>query len=130
MVMAITSSITAMQRAFNALDYARKVTLAGQVMQSELEGMRLVNWSELTDATKYPSSEDITTKAKGTFGGSTALISTFTVTRQITDVASRVDMKEITLTTTWKTYDGRTHSRSYTTYYGRNGLYDYFYNSY
>ena len=40
MAFAITTSITTMQRAFLAIDAARGVTYAGQIMQSELEKMR------------------------------------------------------------------------------------------
>ena len=38
-------------------------------------------------------------------------------------------MKKVTLTVTWRSYDGRNITRSYSSYYGQNGLYDYFYNS-
>jgi Tfp pilus assembly protein PilV len=125
MVLAITTSITTMQRAFLALDCARKITLAGQIMQGEFEKMRLEDWSVITG---YPSSADVTASAKANFSTSSAIINTFTINRTVSDV--HTDMKLITLTTTWKGYDGRVHSRSYSTYYGKNGLYDYFYNSY
>jgi hypothetical protein len=106
------------------------VTLAGQIMQSEFERMRLVDWKDISDAVKYPASKDITADAKASFGSASAIASTFTITRAVVDVPGRIDMKQITVTTTWKSYDGRSLSRSYATYYGRNGLYDYFYNSY
>jgi hypothetical protein len=126
MILAITTSITTMQRAFLALDVARKVTLAGQVMQSEFERLRLEKWDTII---AYPASDDITATTKSAFsGGSSEIFNTFTVKRTIEDV--HVDMKLIKLTTTFKSYDGRLHSRSYSTYYGKNGLYDYFYNSY
>ena len=46
----------------------------------------------------------------------------------MTRVASNVHtgMIKITLTISWTTYDRRTLSRSYVTYYGQNGLYDFF----
>jgi hypothetical protein len=125
MVMAITTSITTMQRAFLAVDCARKVTLAGQIMQSELEKMRLEDWTVIN---AYPATSDITSSISSTFGGSTAMIRTFTLSRAVSEV--HADMKLIILTASWKSYDGRAHYRSYTTYYGKNGLYDYFYNSY
>jgi hypothetical protein len=125
MLLAITTSITTMQHAFLALDCARKVTLSGQIMQSEFEKMRLEDWSVIAG---YAASTDITASAKASFASSSAIINTFTMTRTVSDV--HTDMKLITITTTWKSYDGRQHSRSYSTYYGKNGLYDYFYNSY
>jgi hypothetical protein len=51
----------------------------------------------------------------------------FTVVRTVDLV--RTGLKKITLTISWKAYDGRTLTRKYFTYYGQNGLYDYFYNS-
>lgn len=125
MVLAITSSLTVLQRAFLALDSARKVTLAGQMMQSAIEKMRLESWTTISG---YATSEDITSTVTSSFASSNAITGTFTITRDISDV--HTDMKQITLTTTWKSFDGRTSSRSYVTYYGRNGLYDYYYNSY
>lgn len=125
MALAITTSLIVLQRAFVALDFARKVTLAGQVMQSELEKMRLEDWATIA---AYAPETDLTGSVGSVFAGSAAITNTFTLVRRVGDV--RADMKQITLTISWKTFDGRAFSRSYTTYYGRNGLYDYFYNSY
>jgi hypothetical protein len=125
MALAITTSLTVLQRAFVALDYARKVTLAGQIMQSELEKMRLDDWTVIS---AYEATTDLTSSIATTLNTSAAITKTFTLARTVADI--RADMKQITLTMGWKTYDGRVHSRSYTTYYGKDGLYDYFYNSY
>jgi hypothetical protein len=38
-------------------------------------------------------------------------------------------LKKITLTANWRGLDGRPHSLSYVTYYGENGLSDFFYTS-
>jgi hypothetical protein len=46
-------------------------------------------------------------------------------TRTISTV--KTDMKEILLVSTWRGYDGRTHSTRLITRYGKSGLYDYFY---
>jgi hypothetical protein len=50
--------------------------------------------------------------------------SRMTLTRIAADV--HTGMIKVTLTITWTTFDGRTLSRSYITYYGKNGLYDFF----
>jgi type II secretory pathway pseudopilin PulG len=125
MALAITTSITTMQRAFAALDSARKTTLAGQIMQSELERMRLENWDVVNG---YPGTEDITASIPADFAKIRAITDSFIVTREVAE--AHTDMKRITLTTSWTTHDGRSISRSYSTHYGRNGLYDYFYNSF
>jgi hypothetical protein len=36
-------------------------------------------------------------------------------------------MKEVTLESNWRGYDGRVHSARFITRYGKSGLYDYFY---
>jgi len=124
MALAITTAITTMQRAFLALDSARNITLAGQIMQGELEKMRLKDWATIAAYAAGPTTLTI----DSTFTSNAAIGNRFTLQRTVADVNS--DMKQITLTITWRGYDARPYSRFYTTYYGRNGLYDFFYNSY
>jgi hypothetical protein len=51
--------------------------------------------------------------------------------REVADLVTgtTAGMRRIKLTVTWRNYDGRYLSRSYTAYYGQNGLYDYYFNS-
>jgi prepilin-type N-terminal cleavage/methylation domain-containing protein len=125
MALAISTSVTTMQRAFLALDSARSITLAGQILQGELERMRLKNWTEI--GTAFPAT---TTPAAYTQTDSTmaAALGTRFSLKYTADAGT--DLKEIKLIVSWSGYDGRPQSRYYKTYYGRNGLYDYFYNSY
>lgn len=124
MALAITTAITTMQSAFLALDSARNITLAGQMMQGEFEKMRLKDWATISTYAAGPTTLTI----DPTFTSNAAIGNRFTLQRTVADV--NADMKQITLTITWNGYDARPHSRFYTTYYGRNGLYDFFYNSY
>jgi hypothetical protein len=124
MAIVLASSVTTMQSAFLALDAARNVTSAGQIMQSEFEKMRLKDWATISAYTAGPVEVTI----DSSFTSNPAIGNRFTLTRSVAEV--HTDMKSITLTIAWKSYDGRPYSRSYQTYYGRNGLYDYFYNSY
>lgn len=123
MALAITTSITAMQQAFLSLDSARNVTIAGQILQTELERMRLKDWSTV-DA--YPTATTTLT-IDSSFTDNPAIGNRFTLTRTVSAVRS--GLKEITFTVGWQSYNGRAQSRSFVTYYGQNGLYDYFYNS-
>jgi Tfp pilus assembly protein PilV len=43
----IVTAITTLQRGLQAVDTARNYSYAGQLMQSELESLRLRNWSQL-----------------------------------------------------------------------------------
>lgn len=122
---AIASAITALQQSYLALDRARKITLAGQVMQSEFEKMRLNDWATVSS---YPGSADITDTIDAIFRAeSNAITSSFVVSREVTEV--HAGMKQITLTTSWRALDGRTAAKTYSTYYGKDGLYDFYYNS-
>jgi hypothetical protein len=127
MAFALTTSITTMQRAFLSLDTARNITIAGQIMQSEFEKMRLRDWSVIGG---YSTTQtELTIDSAFT---SNAFINTrFKLYRDVTEInmGTGVGMREIKLTCQWRNYDGRTISRSYKSYYGQNGLYDYFYNS-
>lgn len=121
MVLAITTSITTMQHSFLAVDTARNITVAAQIMQSEFERMRLKDWATIDALDSGAVAID------STYSTNTSVTSRFTLSRTVTVV--KTGMKQITLTVSWRGYNGRILSRSYTTYYGRDGLYDYFYNT-
>lgn len=129
MALAITTSITTMQRGFLSLDTARKMTIAGQILQCEMEKMRMVPWATIN---AYPATLDPMT-LDTIFLSNPAISSAFTLRRDVTVIeAASATVRgrvQITYTVSWKSYDGRTLSRNYTTYYGEKGLYDYYYNS-
>ncbi|MBI3887265.1 MAG: type II secretion system protein [Opitutae bacterium] len=126
MAFAITTAITTMQRAFLALDTARNLTQANQIMQSEIERLRLKDW---TTVNAYSATATAVT-IDSSYTNNAFIGSRFTLTRVATDVAGHPlsGMKQVTFTISWNSYDRRTLSRSLTVYYGQNGLYDYFYN--
>ncbi len=126
MALAISTSLVAMQRAFLALDSARNTTLAGQIMQSEIEKMRLKDWTVIDAYPAGPTQLTVPTA----FTGSATISNRFVLNRSIAPHASIADIKIVTLAINWNGYDGRPQSRSYATYYGKNGLYDFYYNSY
>ncbi len=119
LVLAIVGAITTLQRGFQALDTARSYNYASQVMQSELERLRLFSWNQLqTLQTSGNTTVDTTPVPGSTAPG-------FSCIRSIRDL--RTGMKEITLTATWSGHDGRSHNARFITRYSQNGLYDYFY---
>lgn len=119
LILGITTAILTLQRGFQAIDTARNYTYASQVMQSEMERLRLKSWAQL-QALQDGGSNVVTASAvRGTASTS------FNCTRTIRDL--RTDMKEITLVSTWRGMDGRPHTVRYVTRYGKTGLYDYFY---
>lgn len=121
LILGITTAITTLQQGFRAVDTARNFTYASQVMQSELERLRLKSWAQL-EALQGASDQGVA--VTGVRGAASA---TFSCQRSIKDL--KPDMKEITLVSTWQGIDGRAHSVRYLTRYAKTGLYDYFYTS-
>lgn len=138
MVMAfgISTSLTVLQYGFRAMDTARNTTIAGQILQSVMEDLRMLPWSVTSpstatsisalEATNNNVAGNVTLGSSFTAGDAAvaAMVSRFTVTRNITDVST--DIKCITLTATWTGIDNRSHSLTYSSYYAKNGLRDYF----
>lgn len=118
--LAITTSITTLQRAFVNLDSARNIETACRILQCEMEKERLLSWSQVSSAS-YAVAID------SAFTANPAVAGRFTLTRTTSAVPNRSGkLLQITLTVTWKNYDGRTQSRSQSTYYGNGGLQTYF----
>ncbi|HEY0946578.1 MAG TPA: hypothetical protein VGD81_14970 [Opitutaceae bacterium] len=116
MILGIVVAITTLQRGMQALDTARNLTAASQLMQSELERLRLKSWAQiesLQQAGDAPVATETDTGLR------------FTCKRVIRDL--KVDMKEIVLVAEWNGYDGRPHAARLITRYGKSGLNDYFY---
>lgn len=129
MAFAIATSIVAMQTGFRYLDVARGNTLASQIMQSEIERLRLFPWSKTATAAidsiaELPASETVDLSTM--FSTDPTIAARFTVLRTVADDGTR-DARYITVKVTWQTTDGQNHSRSFTTLYAKNGLYDYYY---
>jgi prepilin-type N-terminal cleavage/methylation domain-containing protein len=115
LALGIASVVTVSQRGLQALDTARNLAGASQLMQSEMERLRLMSWAQLQ---AVQDSGETTVPLDGPAGR-------YACTRQIQDV--KTNMKEIVLVATWKGYDGRSHTARLITRYGRTGLNDYFY---
>jgi Tfp pilus assembly protein PilV len=112
------SSMVVISRGFRMVEDARFNTLASQVLQSEIETLRLKNWSELT---ALSASESFTISSDFAAAGFTGLTGTRTIT------TPRSDTRRITVSLSWKTSNQMTHSRKYVTYMCKNGLNDYYY---
>lgn len=126
MAFAITTSITVMQSGFNTIDTARGNTLASQVLQSEIERIRLMSWANVTDADTMMGEHKVDLKA--VFATNSDLASKYTLVRTVKDDGSRPgEAVDIYLQVQWRTFDGRLHTRSFQTKYVKNGPYDYYY---
>jgi hypothetical protein len=128
LILAITTSLTTMQRGFLSLDTARNLTIAGQILQCEVEKLRMRPW---TVVNAYPTTGETEETMDPSFTSNASVGTRFKLYRDVSVIttATGLGMRQITYRTTWKSYDGRSLSRSYIAYYGQNGLYDYYYNS-
>jgi type II secretory pathway pseudopilin PulG len=114
LVFGLVSVITVSQRGLQALDSARHLSQASQLLQSEMERLRLMSWAQLQALQEAggPAPAD-------------ALPAGLVITRDIRDI--KTGMKEITVAARWRGYDGTEHSARLITRYGKLGLNDYFY---
>lgn len=113
------SGFPVMQRAVFELDTARNIAAAGSILQAELEKERLFTWAQVSDASYQPTVDDGFTRDP-------ALAGRFTLVRSVTPMSGReTRMLQITLTAHWRGLDGVAVSRRFTTYYRKDGLYEY-----
>lgn len=119
LMVGLGGTVLAVKNSLTSISHARHLGAASQVLQSELERLRLCSWEQL---------QAIQDSADNTFGaGRNPTFSQFTCTRHITDL--RDGLKEIAVEAHWGGSTGRAHSARLVTRYARNGLNDYFYTS-
>jgi prepilin-type N-terminal cleavage/methylation domain-containing protein len=138
MLFAISSSLVVLQHGLHAIDTARFTTLAGQILQGQMERIHMLTWLQLTDPTygaaqfsTFTPPPDVTTAAGAHLLRFSAAGTPGAFTQSITTPAAPHDtqMRVITLTASWKGTDGRSHSLSYSSHYVQNGISDFFYTS-
>jgi Tfp pilus assembly protein PilV len=123
MAFGISTSIIAMQAGFKQIDLARGTTIASQIVQSEMERLRMMSWTMIS---ALPASE--TFDGATYFSANADVTGRYSITRTVAaNSAEPADIKDITVAVQWRGYDGRLHQRSFTSIYARNGLYDFFY---
>jgi Tfp pilus assembly protein PilV len=127
MIFGITSAILVMQSGLRALDTARNTTLASQIIQSEMERVRLLSWGAV-NALPQSATIRVDDILPSDLANISDLRSRFSVTRAANDVAGKIgEMKEISVTVTWRGLDRQSHVRTSTTHYCKEGLYAYYY---
>jgi len=119
LALALTTSLTTLQRGFADLDTARNIEIASRIIQCEIEKERMLTWAQVSDSAYAPSIDSA-------FQSNPRVAGRFTLTRAVATVANHGgNMLQITLTVSWRSYDGHTQRRMQTTYYGNGGLYTY-----
>ncbi len=128
------ATLSALQQGFAMLDTARNTTLAGQIIQSEIEDLRLRQFVSLPASGTIDLASSI--GANLSANERQTIASRFTATRLVQDVPGRTGtdsngntistLKRVTISVQWQDYGSRLHYRSYETLVGYNGLSDYF----
>lgn len=121
MGLVLATAITTLQRAFISLQNARDLNIASQMLQSEMEKMRLADWTTVNSFTTTAT----TVTLDSTFTSNPYVGSRFALSRTVAD--PKTDTRIITLQVVWTGADRRQLSRRLAMRYSRNGLYDYFY---
>lgn len=131
LALAIATSLTTLEFGMHEVDTARNMTLAAQIMQSEIEIIRLQNWAQITAMPATATIDPSTTISSGSTSTLDTMLNTiasrFTCTRTVADVSGRTNIKLITLNVVWQGIDHRSHSLTYSTRYAKDGLSDYLY---
>jgi Tfp pilus assembly protein PilV len=134
LALGIATSVIAMQSGFKQIDVARGTTLASQIIQSEMERLRMMPWSKITGGSPEPVDSISELPATATFDGATYFSSNadlagkYSITRTaVVDSTRPTEIMNITVSVRWQSYDLRWHQRSFTAMYAKSGLYDYYY---
>ncbi|HUJ45223.1 MAG TPA: prepilin-type N-terminal cleavage/methylation domain-containing protein [Opitutaceae bacterium] len=107
------------------LDTARKQTIAAQIMEAEIEYLRLQSWPTIQGLTSksadfltnYPDFQQATLSGLASFAGTS-----FKFSRQLANPDPHSDVRQVTMTVSWTSITGKPHSRSSNVYICRYGL--------
>ncbi len=116
----VASTITAMRSGFTMIQLARDNTMASQILQSEMENLRLMSWNELIqleEVEQFQVGEDF----------DASIAARYEATRRIFEDENREGVKEVELEVQWTNLNGAQHRRVYRTTFTKNGLNDYYY---
>lgn len=117
----VGSTLVAMRSGFTMIQLARDNTMASQILQSEMENLRLMNWQQLGELPEEGEFE-VDTQLDA------SIADRYERHRRIEVI--RTSMKEVELTVEWTTVGGTRHSRTYRTLFSREGLNDYYYRAF
>lgn len=102
----------------NMTSNSRDLTRVSQILQSEMENLRAMNW---TDYATMVGTQAFTPHSRFT----NEFEDRYSLERSITKIAD--DHYEASVTASWTDRLGHTHTREYTSYFTKDGLNDYYY---
>lgn len=124
LIVGLCAGLSSLQSGFKSVDSARCSTLSAQIMQSQIERLRLLNWTDLTASigteVAIPVADLVPASAAD-------IASRFTLTQTIQPDSSRSGIVDIRLNVAWTGIGTPRQTRSFVTRYSKNGLYDYYF---
>ncbi len=104
------------------LDTAQNQTIAAQIVQAEVEYLRMQNWTTIqnltsTSANYLSNYAEFTSTSLATVAGTS-----ITLARTVASPDPHPNLRQITMTVTWTSITGKIHSRSCSAYVGKYGL--------
>lgn len=139
LVVSFTAVIQAVTMGAEMIDTARKQQIAQQIIEGEINGLRLGNWSDITnlaDGTTYTATinstgNSITDTIHFKLGNNPDLMlqaKSFSCQvvasylRPASATSSTVTFLSVTYQVSWTSTSNRTHARTNTAFFGQNGL--------
>jgi Tfp pilus assembly protein PilV len=125
----IMTSLTALSQAYGITRHARMVTLAGQIVQSAMEDLRLRNYNDLKAyaAQSQPVSMSALLASERFASNFTQGFSlTAQYTTLVTSTSTQYGKIGVTITVSW-TENNVSYTRKIITRFGEKGLSDYYY---
>ena len=126
-VIVATALLAGFTGGFFTMQLARENQRATQIILEKTETIRLYTWDQVNSNSFIPTTFTATYDPQFTNSSvGTVYNGTLVITNSPINTSYSNDMKQVTVTLTWKT--GKVdRSRSYTTFIGRNGIQDYVY---
>ena len=118
----LAGMIEALALGSGMLDTARKQTLAAQVVQAEVEYLRMQNWSTIQNLTSTSAANLSTYTEFASTSLATVADTSVKFSRTLAASDPHPNLRQITMTVTWTSITGKSHSRSCTAYIGKYGL--------
>lgn len=130
LIISICSSLLTLQFSLKSLDTARCTTLAAQLMQTRVETLRLMPWSGGTANIQTETNKTFTTAELAAMVPSDAatVVQRFQMSQTVVNDGTR-NMRTFTISVSWTSSSGTSHTRTTTMRYAQNGLYDFYVNT-
>lgn len=124
LLLVFLSSIAALNIGFKMLEEARASTLASQILQSEIENIRLRSWDEVQAMAADPAYRQFPVEINSEL----ANFPKFECSCNFYPVSGyETKLTEAVVTVAWSAKDGRSRTRRYMTLVAKDGISDFYY---